>query len=1244
MTEKKSSFEFSEQIRQLKDAAYRDSLTGLMNRGAAEKQIEDALAGMKEGDNCMLLIVDLDNFKMVNDTLGHQTGDKVIRTVADILSSLFRPGDVVARLGGDEYIIFLCGNVTRKLAESKGEAICDNLRLTVGDRNWVSISSSVGIYFSTGRAASFQEMYRMADTALYKAKNSGKNRHFISENENGEEENPEKDRFGTAMIVREDKQGIRPGGKNISLTRGSRDRNRTGEQNWWEVDLKTKQFEFHSRDLTFLTVQDEDCVFPYGLVNSGWVAPESVGRFIKFATGIFTGKVSGYGNFLIRTGDGMDYAWATLSYRTQGDIHGVPCLVSGKAVPLSEDIRIEKIPFARKNTIPVPVIDGLIVKLDANITNDFITKIWTEGNFQEQEYKSKPLSYFVVNEGRKICDRSDKVEFTNFFFRENLLNLYKNGIYWFFTEYRRIDGAGYMEWVTLAVNLYRKTLDEDIQIRLSINNCDDRHLWESYSSQEDIRNRETNLHSPLAVRKMLCGLQAEAVSEFCAAVLIRIEGFDEMFSGDEKKKDGARKYVVNMLSYTLGTHCIATKADEEHYIFFFPDIYSSSYLNRILEMAFHYSRLLLSEIMPANPIRFFAAVSCAMLRHADYDELLSECTALSEEYQAVTEDKIVFRREKSAEREDSSAFGVDFEKKVTVIDSKAQVLDEAEQRVFSDCLSDMLLASSAEKGIRKLFGRLGNYYGADRMYMLSLKNTNRDIEVFCEWRLPHLETISIILSRTSMDKLQLLTRCSIEKKPLHYFAKVVGKEESEGPEENEWRYCIFPVRFSNQAYTVTDFLCLENPRKEGINYALIEKLLPYIKNQKLKISLHAENTAIAGKNRLEGLPNLLEYIHAIPKIISREYTNMGAYVAKVSRLSILNSHHGFEYGRSMLQYIADTFAEVLGNQYLFRTWDNEFIAILPEVSQETAEKKFKRLKVTFEKKYGEHIFVNYRWTETGFTSRELMDMPKSGIRGNIIDVEKYLKTQASGSADLQVEEYGYTVHMQPVFDIRSSEVAGAEILVRGIDKSRNIVLPRRFLKQMEHDETIKNIDLFVLEQAFLILEGWKEKGIREIPLSVNFSKATILNNTILASYLAVRSRYPQLGDSKIGIEIPQNIGSEHYGKLASTMEQLREFGAEFTVDDIGVDKENAKILNQIRFDAVKIDHSLMLDVEFSESARQMIRAIIGSCAETGAVCVAEGIETKEQLSMIQGLGCRYAQGFYYGRPVTVEEFNRKYMS
>lgn len=156
----------------LMDQAQRDSLTGLLNKDSARQAVEQSLYAQREAPG-VLMIIDLDDFKTINDHYGHLAGDKVLTATSTTLKSLFRANDVLARIGGDEFLIYLPGAPADE-AERKAQSVIQALKeIPIFDRTGL-VSCSVGAAVRCGDVTSFVELYRCADTALYQVKNAGK--------------------------------------------------------------------------------------------------------------------------------------------------------------------------------------------------------------------------------------------------------------------------------------------------------------------------------------------------------------------------------------------------------------------------------------------------------------------------------------------------------------------------------------------------------------------------------------------------------------------------------------------------------------------------------------------------------------------------------------------------------------------------------------------------------------------------------------------------------------------------------------------------------------------------------------------------------------------------------------------------------------------------------------------------------------------------------------------------------------
>lgn len=162
---------------QLMNRAERDALTGLYNRGASQSLTEAVLSGAGAAIQT-LMIIDVDNFKTINDQFGHLRGDIVLSEVAGKLRGLFRDTDIVGRIGGDEFLVFMKNSGNPRVIEKKAREILQNIsKCAAAHQGDPVISCSIGIAVSPKDGIDFKEIYQNADTALYQAKRSGKNQY-----------------------------------------------------------------------------------------------------------------------------------------------------------------------------------------------------------------------------------------------------------------------------------------------------------------------------------------------------------------------------------------------------------------------------------------------------------------------------------------------------------------------------------------------------------------------------------------------------------------------------------------------------------------------------------------------------------------------------------------------------------------------------------------------------------------------------------------------------------------------------------------------------------------------------------------------------------------------------------------------------------------------------------------------------------------------------------------------------------
>jgi len=181
-----------------REYAERDLMTGLYNKVNGIKHVENKIRVMHDMNKSekadrssdtlepvrgALFVMDIDNFKNVNDTLGHPVGDQVIIDVSQALLRLFRSTDILFRYGGDEFVAFAVDFVDNNFVSHKAEEICKAIRQSYSNsQHTCKISASIGIAYFPEHAHNYTQLLEAADKALYKAKENGKDGYFIYEN------------------------------------------------------------------------------------------------------------------------------------------------------------------------------------------------------------------------------------------------------------------------------------------------------------------------------------------------------------------------------------------------------------------------------------------------------------------------------------------------------------------------------------------------------------------------------------------------------------------------------------------------------------------------------------------------------------------------------------------------------------------------------------------------------------------------------------------------------------------------------------------------------------------------------------------------------------------------------------------------------------------------------------------------------------------------------------------------------
>lgn len=1013
-------------------------------------------------------------------------------------------------------------------------------------------------------------------------------------------------------------------------------------QGIWEVDISTGMFHMLGND-DYFEMEDQDWIeFPEGLVRNGYIHQDSAVMLREFAKSMFEGKEKGYGNFLLKEKNIDSYEWASFSYNLLFDDSGRTIRAVGIVERFSNKESGMMTFETQKRTIPKMLLPYMVFGTRANLNKNEILEAWLEGKNVTGASEWKSYDQLMQRTDERFFCREDAKEFRQKFNRKALLKAYEKKEYWITLEYRRIDSGGEVQWVMNVVNVYRDTDSGDIHMFGCLRTVEKKRKWERGLIRKAVRDPVTKLYDRHTARDVALSQIKQYPEQLCGMVLIQISGLHKLLTGADEEDDRIRFFIATAFYIALEPICILGQYQRDKILVFFPDMSSEEHVRKIIEEAFVYVRTVLSGTIDMEKLRFVGGAICSLPRETDYHKMLKAVVLLCDEWWQSKYDKVIFPQDSEdwRWREIKRAAGDD--RTCSPLKEMERPLSEEEKDVMLKCLSSMLISESSEYYMQTVLSSLGEYYKSDRAYILRVAEDKNAVSMIHEWTSSGKHSIKKTISGLQLERFPILQRCIKEKAPIFLTRELERGLSHRAP----WKYMIFPmIEGSKLEY----FLCIENPSERETEAALPANLLPFLikgkqKNSRLK-QVEFAGGGKSEKGLQDDLPNLRSYMEVIYGFSSETYSCLGAVCVDIPELPALNSSYGFEFGSRLLWYVARILGNIFGNSLLFRTWEAEFVVLSPDITKESFSRQCERLKSAINSRYPGKVRIGHTWSEGVFFGKTLVEEARSIMSCEKINKLKTPYEEFRGNRDEGgiVHARKCTVYFQPKLDFRTGEIVGAEALVRGIDDSGSIILPARFLDDMERFGTIRDLDLHVLDQSLRALEIWRSQGLSIVPISVNFSKKTLLDSTVLASVLAIQSRYPNIPQDMIEIEIADSAASINHTTLKELIDSFREFGIRFALDDFGSRYSNLSVFTNIKFDTVKLDRSLIMDLTRNKMCRMLVRDIVRMCQAAGMECVAVGLETREQLAILKSSGCQCAQGYYFDKPLSANEFRIKYL-
>ncbi|MCR5157063.1 MAG: bifunctional diguanylate cyclase/phosphodiesterase [Butyrivibrio sp.] len=380
--------------------------------------------------------------------------------------------------------------------------------------------------------------------------------------------------------------------------------------------------------------------------------------------------------------------------------------------------------------------------------------------------------------------------------------------------------------------------------------------------------------------------------------------------------------------------------------------------------------------------------------------------------------------------------------------------------------------------------------------------------------------------------------------------------------------------------------------------------------------------------------------------------------SNIKDFKLINQLFGLEKGNDILLNIGEMLAQQVKDDDIYgRINGDHFALVMPKdrFEEKTFKKAVKEItgRLT-SKSYSLHFQIGvYEITDPAMDVTLMCDRAymacKSIKRDSVCEIAWYsddmlvnalLEKEILSSFDFAIINRQFGMYLQPqVYE--DGTIYGAEALARWIHPDNGIIQPGVFIDVLERADLIYKLDRYVWELAARQLAEWKGTAREGIAISVNVSPKDLYYLDIKKEFMDLVKRY-DINPKYLNIEITETAVTSDVNKCSRLILDLQKSGFVVEIDDFGSGYSSLNMLKDINADILKIDMGFLRKTENLKRAQVILNYTVELAHELGMGVVTEGVETKDQLEYLSSIGCKMFQGFYFDKPMPVDEFETKY--
>ncbi len=239
-----------------------------------------------------------------------------------------------------------------------------------------------------------------------------------------------------------------------------------------------------------------------------------------------------------------------------------------------------------------------------------------------------------------------------------------------------------------------------------------------------------------------------------------------------------------------------------------------------------------------------------------------------------------------------------------------------------------------------------------------------------------------------------------------------------------------------------------------------------------------------------------------------------------------------------------------------------------------------------------------------------------------------------------LENNQFEMYLQPKYNLHTNSYCGGEALVRWRHPQKGLISPGEFIPIFEQTGFIRKLDMFMLEEVCKVLKSWEAKKHPDISISVNISRKNLNQIDFIERVLSITNQY-RIHRGQLEIELTESSIFEDVDRMIEIGQAFRNYGFKMSMDDFGSGYSSINLLGNLPLDVIKMDQGFFNSRINREQNHIVVESTIDMIKKLGMTVVAEGIETKEEVEMLRKLGCDIIQGYFFGKPMSVHEFEKQ---